>query len=125
MRTSRSLLQELLVDAICLLSTCALYDILNNAMLKRTSPNEIELVAQDMIDCVSYLNKKILNKDDEDSSPTAGLARIIIVKVGARIMIRRNIDVTLRLVNDTVGTITSITRGTNRNKVEKLKMLLL
>ncbi|EZA54484.1 ATP-dependent DNA helicase PIF1 [Ooceraea biroi] len=96
-------------------------------MLHRIASDEIELVAQDITDChISYLKKKvskILNKDDEDSSRTAGLARIIIVKLGARIMIRRNIDVTLGLVNGTIGTITSFIRN-NNNVVDKIKIML-
>jgi len=65
---------------------------------------------------------KILNKDDEDSSRTAGLARIITIKLGARIMVRRNIDVSLGLVNGTIGTITSIMRSAIDNEVEKIKI---
>ncbi|XP_026829933.1 uncharacterized protein LOC113563072 [Ooceraea biroi] len=120
-------LQNLPMDTVCLLPTCALCDILNIAMLDRISSDKIELVAQDLAECASYFKKKvmkILNKDgnDEDSSRTAGLARIITVKVGARVMIRRNIDVSLGLVNGTIGTITSIIRGAINNEVEKIKI---
>ncbi|EZA51128.1 ATP-dependent DNA helicase PIF1, partial [Ooceraea biroi] len=62
--------------------------------------------------------------DDEDSSRTAGLVRIITVKVGARVMIRKNIDISLGLVNGTIGTIISliIIRSAIDNKVEKIKI---
>lgn len=116
-------LETLPADAFCLLPTCALCDTLNNAILKRISTNEIELIAQDVADCATYLKKKvlkILNKDDEDNSRTAGLARIIKIKIGARIMIRRNIDVTLCFVNGTIGTLTSVIRGSN-DEVEQIK----
>lgn len=66
---------------------------------------------------------KILNKDD-DNSRTAGLARIITVKLGARVMLRRNIDVSLGLVNGTIGTITSIIRSVIDNKIEQIKIIL-
>lgn len=109
------------------MSTYALCDVLNTAMLNRISLDEIELVAQDLAECTSYLKKKvmkILSKDNEDSSRTAGLARIITIKLGARIMIRRNIDVTLGLVNGTIGTITSIMRSAIDNEVEKIKIAM-
>ncbi|XP_026830097.1 uncharacterized protein LOC113563118 [Ooceraea biroi] len=118
-------LQNLPMDTVCLLPTCALCDILNIAMLDRISSDKIELIAEDLTECASYLKKKvmkILNKDDEDSSRTAGLARIITVKVGARVMLRRNIDVNLGLVNGTIGTIISIIRSAIDNKVEKIKI---
>ncbi|XP_025267781.1 ATP-dependent DNA helicase PIF1-like [Camponotus floridanus] len=117
--------QSLPMDTVCLISTCALCDILNTAMLSRISSDEIELVAQDLTECAPYLKKKvikILNKDDEDNSRTAGLARIITIKLGARIMIRRNIDVSLGLVNGTIATITSIMRNALDNEVEKIKI---
>lgn len=39
-------------------------------------------------------------------------------------MIRRNIDVTLGLVNGTIGTISSIIRTGNNDDVEKIKIVL-
>ncbi|XP_026826365.1 uncharacterized protein LOC113562157 [Ooceraea biroi] len=118
-------LQNLPMDTVCLLPTCALCDVLNTAMLDRISSDKIELIAEDLAECASYLKKnvmKILNKDDEDSSRTAGLARIITVKVGARVMLRRNIDISLGLVNGTIGTIISIIHSAIDNKVEKIKI---
>ena len=88
------------LEAVCLLSTCALCDTLNIAMLNRISSDKVGLIAQDITDCV--------NKNDVDSSRTADLAKIIIVKLGARVMIRRNIDVTLDLVNDIIDTFTFV-----------------
>ncbi|KYN05749.1 ATP-dependent DNA helicase PIF1 [Cyphomyrmex costatus] len=118
-------LEKLPLDTVCLLPTCALCDTLNTAMLNRIFSDEVELIAQDITDCVPYLKKKIskiLSKNDEDSSRTAGLAKIIIVKLGARIMIRRNIDVTLGLVNGAIGTITSFIR--NNNEIDKIKIIV-
>jgi len=69
-------------------------------MLNRISSDKVGLIAQDITDCV--------NKNDVDSSRTADLAKIIIVKLGARVMIRRNIDVTLDLVNDIIDTFTFV-----------------
>jgi len=47
---------------------CYMYDILNSAMLNRISEKEIILVAEDTIDCIPYVKKKVLkvlsNNDD-------------------------------------------------------------
>lgn len=47
------------MDTVCLLPTCALCDTVNSAMLNRISSNEIQLVAQDITDCASYLKKRV------------------------------------------------------------------
>ncbi|KAL6429500.1 hypothetical protein ACFW04_008284 [Cataglyphis niger] len=106
-------LQSLPMDTVCLFPTYALCDILNTALLNRISSDKIVLVAQDLAE--------ILNKNDEDSSRTAGLARIITVKLGARVILRRNIDVSLGLVNGMIGTISSIMRNAINNDVKKIK----
>ncbi|XP_054015920.1 ATP-dependent DNA helicase PIF1-like, partial [Hylaeus anthracinus] len=113
-------------NTVCLLPTCVQCDVLNTAMLSRFPSEEIHLIAQDTMNCAPYLKKKVskvLNNNDDDSSRTAGLSRIIIVKVGVQIMIRRNIDVTLGLVNGTIAKLVSVTRGVD-NDVEKLKIIL-
>ena len=52
--------------------------------------------------------KQNLAKHSEDSTHTAGLENVIIVKVGCKVMLQRNIDVTLGFVNGTIGTIRGI-----------------
>ena len=42
---------------------------------------------------------KILENKDDKVSEIAGIERVIAINIDAKIMIRRNIDVTLRLVN--------------------------
>lgn len=114
-------------DTVCLLPTCHMCDVLNEAMLNEIPTEEIQLSAHDTIDCPPYLKKKIqkmVNTHDEDSSRTAGLARIITVKIGAKIMIRRNIDVTLGLVNGTIGNITAVSIDIDTNDVETVRMVL-
>ncbi|XP_066600007.1 uncharacterized protein [Prorops nasuta] len=115
-------------DSVCLLPTCNQCDALNEAMLNRITSNDIQLIAHDATDCPIYLKKKVLkvlNAEDEDSTRTAGLARIITVKIGARIMLRRNIDITLGLDNGTIATIKSVTYSAdNNNDVEKLQIVL-
>ena len=112
-------------NTVCLLPTCVQCDVLNAAMLSRFPSEEIHLIAHDTMNCAPYLKKKVpkvLNNNDDDSSRTAGLARVVIVKVGVQIMIRRNIDVTLGLVNGTIAKLVSVTRGVD-NDVEKLKIV--
>ena len=68
-------------------------------------------MAVDAIDCPAYLHQKVSKKlaaYSEDSSLTAGLEKDLIIKIGCKIMLRRNIDVTLGLVNGAIGTISSI-----------------
>ena len=84
---------------------------LNKEMLKQLSGEEIHLLATDTIDCPQYLRTKVskkLAKCSDDSTLTAGLEKELIIKIGCKIMLRRNIDVTLGLVNGAIGTVCSI-----------------
>ncbi|XP_066590648.1 ATP-dependent DNA helicase PIF1-like [Prorops nasuta] len=115
-------------DTVCLLPTCSQCDTLNEAMLGRLMTDEVQLIAHDATDCPMYLKKKVLqvlNSEDEDSSRTAGLSRIIRIKLGARIMLRRNIDITLGLVNETIATVKSVTRSVdNTDDIDKVQIIL-
>lgn len=44
-------------DTVCLLPTRHMCDILNTAMLNRIASKEILLIAEDTIDCTSYVRK--------------------------------------------------------------------
>ena len=102
-------------------------DVLNTAMLNRVTEKEIILVAEDMIDCNSYVKKKVLkvlSNNDDDNSKTAGLSKEIVIKIGAKVMTRRNIDATLGLVNGTIGKVISVVRDPSTDRVEEIKLLL-
>ncbi|KYN28526.1 DNA repair and recombination protein pif1, mitochondrial [Trachymyrmex cornetzi] len=45
-------------DTVCLLPTCHMCNELNAAMLSRITSKEILLIAEDTIDCISYMKKK-------------------------------------------------------------------
>lgn len=116
-------------DTVCLFPTNNFCNVLNEAMLSQIPSEEIQLIAHDTIDCgkMKHLMKKVskvLSTDNEDTSRTAGIARIIIVKVGAKVMIRRNIDVTLGLVNGTIATVISVSRTIDKNDVDSIKIVL-
>jgi len=66
---------------------------------------------------------KILTDNDDDNTRTAGLSRQIIIKVRAKVMIRRNTDVTLDLVN-TIATVISVVQDTTIDYIEEIKFLL-
>jgi len=114
-------------DTVCLLPTCHMCDVLNAAMLDRIASKEILLIAEDTIDCISYIKKrvtKVLTDNDDDNTRTAGLSKQITIKVGAKVMIRRNIDASLGLVNGTIATVISVVQDKTNDYIEKIKLLL-
>ena len=50
----------------------------------------------------------LLKKMNKDYNLTAGLEAVLTIAVGARVMLRRNIDTKRGLVNGSIGTITAI-----------------
>ncbi|XP_071653581.1 ATP-dependent DNA helicase PIF1-like, partial [Temnothorax longispinosus] len=109
------------------LFTRYLCDVLNTAMLSRIASKEILLIAQDTFDCDNYIKRKVqkrLTDNEDDDTNTAGLLKQITIKIGAKVMIRRNIDVTLGLANGTIATVISVVRDISTDCVEKIKLLL-
>ncbi|XP_026824779.1 uncharacterized protein LOC113561784 [Ooceraea biroi] len=122
-----NLINDFPLDIVCLLPTRHTCDVLNAAMLNRIASKEILLIAQDTIDCIPYVRKKVskvLSNNDDDNSKTAGLSKEIVIKIGAKVMIRRNIDATLGLVNDTIAKVIAVVQNTSTDDVDKIKLLL-
>ena len=104
-------LSELPPDTVCLLPTRNMCDQLNKEMLCSLPGDEICCIALDTVDCPTNLKSKVskmLEKYGDNSSNTAGLEQKICIKVGCKVMLRRNIDITLGLVNGAIGTVTSV-----------------
>jgi len=97
-------------------------DVFLAAMLNHIASKKI-LIADDTIDCVPYIKKRVKILTDDDNTRTVGLLKQIIIKVGAKVMIRRNIDASLDLANDTIATVISIVQNAI-DYVEKIKFLL-
>ena len=98
-------------------------------MLQRIQDQpEIKLFAYDIVDCAPYFKKKdskLLNTDDEDSSRTGGLPKVITVKIGSNLMITKNIDITLGLINGTICKIIAVSRNIdNENDIQSVTLLL-
>jgi len=65
-------------------------DVLNTAMLNRISSKEILLIAEDEIEYISYITKRVskILTDDNNNSRTAELPKQISIKIGVKVMIR-------------------------------------
>lgn len=91
---------------------------MNAAMLKGIPNSVISLIAYAQKQRAS----KSIDKLTDDSSRTAGRSKIEI-KVGAKIMLLRNIDVTVGLVNGAIGFVAkAITDAFNKNAITHLRV---
>ena len=104
-------ISEVPSHTVCLLPTRNMCNQLNKEMLCNLPGDEIRCIASDTVDCPLNLRSKVskmLMKYGDDSTNTAGLEKEIIIKIGSKVMLRRNIDITLGLVNGAIGTVTSV-----------------
>ena len=115
-------------DTVCLLPTRHMCSELNKEVLHSLPGEEIRLQAIDTVDCPTYLRQKVskkLKKCSDDSTVTAGLEDIIVIKIGCKIMLRRNIDITLGLVNGAIGTIRAVKYSIDQfNVVDAITVML-
>lgn len=122
-------LRDLLEDTVRLLPTRNMcMQLNNNAMLKAISHLEINLTAKDSLDCSKCMITKAqacLQKCEGDASMNAGLEETIIIKEGAKVILRRNIDVSLDLVNGLIGVVQKVRRDPeDQTKPILLRILL-
>jgi len=74
--------------------------------------------------CIKKRVTKILTDNNDDNTRIAGLSTQIIIKIGTKVMIRRNINASLGLANDTLATVISIVQDATTDYIEKIKLLL-
>uniref|UniRef100_A0A1X7UWN8 OTU domain-containing protein n=1 Tax=Amphimedon queenslandica TaxID=400682 RepID=A0A1X7UWN8_AMPQE len=84
------------------------------SMLESLETEKIELACVDVVDESGSTAKfdkkqeKKLDKLKDQPSKTAGLETVLSLAVGCRVMLRRNIDVTVGLVNGAIGTVMGV-----------------
>ena len=99
---------------ICLFPTRKACKEFNSQMISALDNELHKIVCIDEIDETSSSHKwskkaqKQLEKLNNDSNMTAGIEAELILAVGARVMLRRNIDTKQGLVNGAIGTVTFI-----------------
>ena len=129
-------LQEQGITAVTFFPTRQQCDELNNEMLKSLPGKLFELECTDDVDeTISKLKwtktaDRQLQKLNRDCNMTGGLLSVLALAIGARVMLRRNIDTKLGLVNGSLGTVTAVTKQfvtvqfdhlTSPYKVERVK----
>ena len=95
-------LRKLPDDTVSLLPTRNMCNILNTFILHNIESEEILLIADDSFQSPKYLQKKVLKvleKEDTNVCNACGIDRVITIKIDRKIMRRRNIDVSIGLVN--------------------------
>ena len=109
-------LQEQGIMVVTFFPTRKQCDELNNKMLKSLPGKSFELECTDDVDeTVSKLKwtktaDKQLHKLNHDCNMTGGLQSVLVLAIGARVMLRRNVDTKKGLVNGSLGTVTAITK---------------
>ena len=103
---------------VCLFPTRKACHEFNMQMLSHLDSKKHKILCVDEIDETSSSLKwskkaqKELDKVNKDSNLTAGLEAELTIAVGARVMLRRNIDTKQGLVNGAIGTVTSVSSQT-------------
>ena len=100
---------------ICLFPTRKACDQHNLEMLNSLDTEIHKIACIDEIDETmgsrrwSKRSAEQLNKLNKDCNLTAGLEAELVIAIGARVMLRRNLDIKKGLVNGAVGTVLNIT----------------
>ena len=95
---------------VCLFAKRKSCEEVNKRMLAGLLSEKVELPSDEGGSSIKF-NKKAAEKLEKlnlDCSRTAGLEAVLTLAIGARVMLRRNIDVTMGLVNGAMGTVVGI-----------------
>ena len=101
-------------SAVCLLPTRNMVDEFNSKVMSKLNRSVIEISALDEIDCkikrISKNAEEAVEQLDrlDDARQTGGLEKVLKLVVGARVMLRKNLDVTKGLVNGSMGTLVDV-----------------
>ena len=101
-------------SAVCLLSTRNMVDEFNSKVMSKLNRSVIEISALDEIDCkikrVSKNAEEAVKQLDrlDDARQTGGLEKVLKLANGARVMLRKSLDVTKGLVNGSMGTLVDV-----------------
>ena len=107
-------LQNLKMSPVCLFPTRKQCDDVNQKMLNHLETEKHVISCTDEIDETKSTAKwhekaaKQLEKLNHDCNNTAGLEAVLTLAVGARVMLRRNVNVKSGLVNGAIGTVVAI-----------------
>ena len=102
------------LSPLCLFPTRKACQVFNSQMLSRLEAEVIEIPCTDEVDETASTFKWSKKATEEkkkinaDCNLTAGLQAVVQLAVGARVMLRRNIDTSIGLVNGALGTVVSI-----------------
>ena len=107
-------LQQQGLSPVCLFPTRKACNELNTSMLARLTSPTLEIACIDEVDETASARKwsnkaaEQLKKLNKDCNMTAGLEANLRLAVGARVMLRRNIDTKEGLVNGAIGTVRAV-----------------
>jgi len=123
-----NLISSLPESALVLLPTRNHCKVLNKGVLELLATEIINLEEQDSVDAKPTSKCKAMKKLallNSDSSRIAGLEKNIKTKLNCKIMLIRNIDVTLGLVNGTIGTVKQVIHDGFSGIAIKIKITVL